>query len=179
MFARMKRWFDNRLFSRSWGVQAYIGRTQPSFAAIILACGLLAYCPAGFSQDHQTIIVVPTKQGGAYQEFIQAFQGSLATSGGGLATVKIVESGKISASLFDDKSTRLIVAVGTAATQKVFELNKSVPVLSTLVPRNSYRILEEKAKQQGRQYTRSAIHLDQPIARHMGLIHTILPNKKQ
>jgi len=174
----MRRLFDNRLFSRGSDAHAQNGRIKLSLTAIVLACGLLVYCPAGFSQDHQTIVVVPTKQGGAYQEFIRAFQDSLETSGGGSATVIIVESGKIDASLFNKKTTQLVVSVGTAATQRVFELNKSVPVLSTLVPRNSYRVLEEKVRQQGRQYARSAIHLDQPIARHMGLIHTILPSKK-
>lgn len=125
-----------------------------------------------------TIIVVPTKFGGAYQEFIRAFQDSYAASGGNTAAVIVVESAFIDASLFDNKNARLIVSVGTVATQRVFEINKSVPVLSTLVPRNSYRILEQNARQQGRLYSRSAIHLDQPISRHMGLVHRILPNKK-
>lgn len=152
------------------------------FCALVCTFILLpsAILPIGLvlAQSPATIIVVPTKFGGAYQEFIKAFQDSFAASGGNTAAVTVVESGNIDASLFDNKNTRLIVSVGTAATQKIFELNKTVPVLSTLVPRNSFRILEETARKQGGLYFRSAIHLDQPISRHMGLVHRILPNKK-
>lgn len=146
--------------------------------SVVLLVFSLLYCASGFAQDRQTIIVVPTKQGGVYREFINSFRDSLADSGGGSAALIVVESGNINASLFNSKNVRLIVSVGTVATQKVFKLNKSVPVLSTLVPRSSYRVLDENARHRGKQYTRSAIHLDQPIARHMGLIHAILPNKK-
>lgn len=128
------------------------------------------------ANEKQTIIVVPTKAGGAYQEFLQSFRKSL-TGNGSPANVKVIESGNIDASLFSKKNARLIVTVGTAATQKVFQLNTSLPVLGTLVPRNSYRVLEQHASQQGRKFSRSTILLDQPVARHMGLIRKILPNK--
>lgn len=132
---------------------------------------------AAYAKSRSTIIVVPTKAGGAYQEFLHALRGSLARSGS-TVTITVVASEDIDAALFNPKKARLVVAVGTVATQKVFELNIALPVLGALLPRNSYRILEERARQQGKTYARSAIVLDQPISRHMGLIRKILPNKK-
>lgn len=146
--------------------------------SVLLLVFALLFSVSAWAQERNTIVVVPTKKSGVYQEFIRAFQESLTINGGKTAVVKVVESGDIDAASFEAKDTRLVVTVGTAATQKVFELNKSVPVLSTLVPRNSYRVLEENVRLQGRQYARSAIHLDQSIARHIGLIRMILPNKK-
>lgn len=139
---------------------------------------LYAFIPTGFAmaQSPSTIIVIPTKTGGVYQEFLQAFRKSLAHSGSS-AKVKIVESDRIDASLFNRENAQLVVTVGTAATQKVFQLNTSLPVLGTLVPRNSFRVLEQLASQKGRKFSRSTILLDQPSTRHMGLIREILPNK--
>ncbi len=143
--------------------------------SIFLLCAII---PTGFAiaQSPQTIIVVPTKTGGVYQEFLQAFRESLTRSGSS-ADMKIVESDRIDASLFNRKNAQLVVAVGTAATEKVFQLNTSLPVLGTLVPRNSYRVLEQRASKQGRKFARCTILLDQPAIRHMALIRKILPNK--
>jgi len=139
---------------------------------------LLAISSTGFAieQSPHTIIVVPTKAGGVYQEFLQSFRKSLARSGGS-ADVEVVGYDRIDAAFFDGKNARLVVTVGTAATQKVFDINTSLPVLGTLVPRNSYRVLERRASQQGKKFVRSTILLDQPIRRHMGLIQNILPGK--
>ncbi len=146
-------------------------------AAVLALFSMLLTATTASAKITHTIIVVPTKVGGAYQEFLQAFKTSLASSGSSVA-VTVVASGNIDASLFNPKKARLVVAVGTAATQKVFELNIALPVLGTLLPRNSYRVLEERARQQGKKYARTAIVLDQPISRNLNLIRKILPNRK-
>lgn len=139
---------------------------------------LYAIIPTGvaIAQSPRTIIVVPTKAGGVYQQFLQAFRKSL-TGSGSSADVEVVGYDRIDASFFNGKNASLVVTVGTAATQKVFDVNTTLPVLGTLVPRNSYRVLESRASRQGKKFARSTILLDQPITRHMGLIRKILPDK--
>lgn len=149
-----------------------------SVIAIIFSLGcVILPNDAALAKSRGTIIVVPTKAGGAYQQFLQAFRKSLARNGSTVA-ITVVASKDINAALFNPKKVRLVVAVGTAATQKVFDLNIALPVLGALLPRNSYRALEVRARKQGKTYARSAIFLDQPIARHIGLIRKILPNRK-
>lgn len=153
---------------------------RQTFVAVVAALTLfytLVTAATAHAKITHTIIVVPTKVGGVYQEFLKAFNASLARSGSTVA-VTVVAAGNIDAALLTPKNARLVVAVGTAATQKVFELNTSLPVLGALLPRNSYRVLEERARQQGKKYARSAIVLDQPVTRNLDLIRKILPNEK-
>lgn len=134
-----------------------------------------------FAQSSETIIVVPTKKGGAYKEFINSFESSLASSGGKDITVKIVESDSIDSKSFNKiySKSRLIITVGTRATQKIINIDPPVPVLSTLIPRSSYRLIIklDKGGNQGKR-KRSSIFIDQPLARRMSLINTILPLRK-
>ncbi len=148
---------------------------RPLASVLIVVLSTLFLVDSASAKSSGAIVVVPTKVGGVYGEFLKAFKASLASSGN---SVSVIATRNIDAALFDPKKARLIVAVGTVATRKVFELNVSLPVLGALLPRNSYRALEEQARKQGKKYKSSAIVLDQPVARHMELIRRILPNKK-
>lgn len=124
-----------------------------------------------------TILVVPTRDSGAYQEFIQSFENSLAAGKGGKnVAIRTIESSSLTKASYDElySQLRLIVTVGADAAQKVLELNPSAPVLSTLIPRSSYSLLTSRRAQK----KNSAIYLDQPLARRLDLVEVLLPQKK-
>lgn len=67
------------------------------------------------------------------------------------------------------KTTSLIVTVGTPAARTVNKANPPVPVLYTLLPRQTYQQLTRAAPRD------SAIYLDQPLGRQLDLARAALP----
>lgn len=129
------------------------------------------------AQPSNTIVVVATRQGGAYQDFIHAFEASLDESKGPRSVgIRVVVASALSKDQFDEYYSKacLVVTVGTVAAETVLKMKTSVPILSTLVPRSSYRIISSDTGG-----TRlSSIYLDQPLERRFRLIETVLPGSK-
>ena len=146
-----------------------------SFAGAMLLLALAVVPARSYASD--TIVVVPTRTGGIYQEFIRSFENSLQQNKGEKpVSIRIVEasslSGEKSSELFGD--VRLFVTVGTSAAQKVLNINPPVPVLNTLIPRSSY---DHMVATTPRGNT-SSIFLDQPLTRRLELVENILPTRK-
>ena len=141
--------------------------------AILFAVSMLS----GVAYASDTVIVVPSRQGGAYQEFIDSFAKSIDSGKGSRSiAIRVVESKAITKESYDElySKSQLIVTVGTTAAQKVLKLNPSVPVLHTLIPRSSYSTLV--SGNSGR--NNSSIYLDQPLERRIELVGVLLPQKK-
>lgn len=129
------------------------------------------------AQPSNTIVVVPTRQGGAYQEFLQAFESSLNESKGTKNVgIRVVVASSLGKDQFDKyySKARLVVTVGTVAAKTVLKMKTSVPVLSTLVPRSSYRVISTE----NADARLSSIYLDQPLERRFRLIETVLPSSR-
>ena len=143
---------------------------------LVTIVSLLFFLDAS-AQPPNTVVVVATRQGGAYQDFIQAFEASLGESKGTKSLgIRVVVASALSKHQFDEyySKARLVVTVGTLAAQTVLKMKISVPVLSTLVPRSSYRVIS--SDNAGARL--SSIYLDQPLERRFRLIETLLPGSK-
>jgi putative ABC transport system substrate-binding protein len=154
-------------------------RRRSSRSDLICAVTILAtmFLLPGNVHASDTIIVVPSRQGGVYQEFIESFEKSLESSKGSRAiAVRIVESNVLTRESYAEfySQSRLIVTVGTVAARKVLELNTSTPALNTLIPRSSYRMLVSEGSGQNT----SAIYLDQSLKRRFELVGALLPQNK-
>ncbi len=131
----------------------------------------------GITYASGTVVVVPARHGGVYQEFIRAFEESLERNKGKKSVaVRIIESKALNKENYSElySNAQLIVTVGTSAAQKVLEINPPIPVLNTLIPRSSY-VLMASGSARG---SVSSICLDQPLVRRFALAETILPHKK-
>jgi len=74
--------------------------------------------------------------------------------------------------------TRVFVAVGARATQAVLAADPSAPVLSTLIPRQSFaQLLQSSGRKTSARL--SALYLDQPLRRQISLIQLALPQARQ
>lgn len=81
-----------------------------------------------------------------------------------------------------DFNPRLIVSLGTEITDYIVGLELPYPLLSAAIPKLSYQQLRERhqtALNEGSQGEFSAIYLDQPLARSLNLIQTILPETRR
>jgi putative ABC transport system substrate-binding protein len=148
-----------------------------TLASTIIAIVTITIMLSGTVYASDTVIVVPSRQGGAYQEFIDAFEKSLESGKGSRSlAIRIVESKALTKESYDQlySKSQLIVTVGTMAAQKVLTLNPTVPVINTLIPRSSYSALVSRNPGGNT----SSIYLDQPLDRRIELVGVLLPQKK-
>lgn len=125
---------------------------------------LLACVPAAWAGN---LALVLSEDGGPYSEFATALRDALDGS-----EWHIVRAGRPGSAPPD-----LIVAVGSEALRKVLAGHPTVPVLATLLPRQSYeRILADSGRPRSRL---TAITLDQPPARQASFLRHLLPGHKR
>lgn len=116
------------------------------------------------------ITLVLSDNGGPYAEFASTLDDALDGS-----SWKITASGKVDN--LDPGASRpdLIVTVGSEAFRQTLGRGGSIPIVATLLPRQSYaRILAESGKVRSRL---TAIYLDQPQARQAAFLRQLLPGK--
>lgn len=125
---------------------------------------LLACVPAAWAGS---IALVLSEDGGPYAEFATGLRDALDGSGWSIA-----RAGRPGTAPPD-----LIVAAGSEALRKVLAGGPTVPVIATLLPRQSYeRILAESGRPRSRL---TAITLDQPPARQASFLRHLLPGHKR
>jgi ABC-type uncharacterized transport system substrate-binding protein len=74
----------------------------------------------------------------------------------------------------------LIVTVGTEVTKEIAAMKHSMPTLGVLVPQVSFEAMLRNASKAAASHSKLAvIYLDQPLARHLNLIHLILPRSRR
>ena len=126
---------------------------------------------ACFGLHANTLAIVTSAQGAAYEELVEAVRNDLKT----LPSVKIqvigLDSDTSTSRLPED--TFMLLTVGVQATRK-FATDPSVrwPVLGVMVPRGSFEALIFPLRSPRRI---SAIYLDQPPQRQVELIRILLP----
>ncbi len=131
------------------------------FALLVLM--LIAMAPAAWAGS---IALALSEDDGPYAEFAGALRDALDGSGW-----NIVRAGR------PGSTPDVIVAAGSEALRKVLAGTPSVPVIATLLPRQSYdRILAESGRPRSRL---TAITLDQPLARQAAFLKHLLPGQKR
>ena len=140
---------------------------------IIAALFLLVAAGAGVCALAADVLVVSSSEADAYQETISSLRDRLSGASPG-ATVRVMQHADYVA--FGPGPSRMLVAVGSRATDEVLRDPRvnPIPVLSILLPRESFEQLASSAPERTRATT-SAIYLDQPVPRQLALITTALP----
>lgn len=161
--------------SRLWrpGLRRVAGALATLFNCLFIIAGFSA------SQVHAAdnmILIVPSASGGAYVEFTDSLQSALRQDGGNRIEAVIVTLAQLRNGALDKYKPRMIVAVGTHATQAVLASRPGAPVLATLIPRVSYHAI---LLQTGAGSQHSAIFLDHSIERRLRLVAVALPRARQ
>ncbi len=144
---------------------------------IAMAWSLLAASPV---QAADGIAVVLSERGGAYSEFFDALNTSLAQMPGrrSVRLAGVTAPGeKLDESEVADAA--LVVAVGAGATRAMARLDNGPPVLSVLVPRLTFERIVGDSGRRLRPPGFSALYLDQPLSRQFNLLRHALPGRKR
>jgi putative ABC transport system substrate-binding protein len=120
------------------------------------------------------ILAVSGTSAGLYARFMESFIARLATGDAdpGAADVTTVYLDRHDLTQADLAASSLVVAVGSEAARTVSSLKPEVPVLYTLIPESVYRTLGPAT---GACAMRSAIFIDQPLARQAALAQALFP----
>lgn len=149
-----------------------------------MTLGLLVAVSMLFGQDvaaQERVAVLLSERGGHYSEFLDAFYRALADPVLAGKAPAIVELTALPGRADDARLAGVssIVAVGVQAMRSVAFRDDLPPTLNVLVPRASYeRVVAESGRHRARALF-SAIYLDQPLSRQLGLIRQVLPGKRR
>ncbi|MBK1679857.1 hypothetical protein CKO20_05635 [Rhodocyclus tenuis] len=129
----------------------------------------------------ERVAVLLSERGGHYSEFLDAFYRALADPVLAGRPLTIVELTTVPERAGDPRlaGVSALVAVGVQAMRSAAARDDLPPTLNVLVPRASY---ERTVAESGRHRARaqfSAIYLDQPLSRQLGLIRLVLPGKRR
>ncbi len=139
-----------------------------------------AMASAGVLAAPAKIFIVPSRDGGAYAEVIQAIQTGLEARHQTELTLKILPLETFQGTDLYVHRPALIVTVGAEAAQRIAHLNPPAPMLHTLLPRETaLEIIRSGRGKNALSYHDSAIFLDQPIGRQLDLVRLALPTHKR
>lgn len=135
---------------------------------LALACCLPL---AGAAAEPVRVLVLLSETGSTYGELVDALEERIDPERLRVQSRLIPDGTGELAKLLGSRPA-LVVPVGIRATALVLRAAGDLPVLSLLVPGNSYAALLADAGTDG---NRSAIYLDQPLARQLDLLRVLLP----
>lgn len=139
------------------------------FACFILLAGIA--CTGTLAAAPASVAVVLSDASAPYQETASSLRATL-TQSGAKVTVNVYPPSASRIDFLRD-SPDLIVAVGVGAAQELAAQDLTTPVLTVLIPRQAF----DKIAAQRDNKLFSAIFLDQPLARQMGLIRLAMPDR--
>ena len=128
------------------------------------------------AQAAVTVVIVSSERSAAYQEAAEALVGELER--GGLSRQGVVQLTPAELAASGPLAPRLYVALGTQAATLLAQTELQAPVLSALLPRQSFeRIMLAGARKPSSQF--SALYLDQPLSRQLELIRLAFPDARR
>lgn len=145
---------------------------------------LLAWLPfQSVVAEPVRVQVLLSETGGAYSELLETLQQRLDTQAPGrveLRSLLVPDDAEARAALFA-QDPALIVTIGIRAAALALQEADAHPVLSLLVPYDSYTALLQGGSAATRAGTeqRSAIYLDQPLQRQLNLLQLVLPKARR
>lgn len=143
---------------------------------LAVLCVALLTLPAAQAAVPQMVLVL-SERGGVYEAFADAFEATLSGIG---------ENGRVRRVLASEAApetalagSELIVAVGVQAMRAAAGWQAAQPVLGTLVPQRAFEQLQAESGGKRRPGSLSAIWIDQPPLRLLGLFRQILPEARR
>jgi ABC-type uncharacterized transport system substrate-binding protein len=143
-------------------------------AWLLALCCCLPALGAAASADPLRVLVLLSESGGPYGELVEALK-ERTGPGGPHVESRLVPDGMGELGRILDSRPALVVPVGIRATAMVLRASGDLPVLSLLIPQNSYAALLADTGANGHSGSRSAIYMDQPLARQLDLLRLLLP----
>jgi len=123
-----------------------------------------------------TVVVVSSERSAAYTEAADALVAELEKNG--LPPQEVLQMTGTQWAAAGPLNPKLIVALGTQATEVLARAQGRTPVLATLLPRASFeRILRESGRKPSSQF--SALYLDQALSRQFELLRLALPGARR
>jgi len=125
------------------------------------------FAPAGYAADNLRVLLVLSDNNALYQTFANTYKQNLPAN----IHLNLVQR----AEDFNAQQADLIVTVGVKAAERV-AVKSTQPMLAAMIPSNIYVDLRAKWP---RDKQVSAIYLDQPWARQVGLLRAALPERSK
>lgn len=119
------------------------------------------------------ITLLLSANSGPYAEFAASFSDAMETT----TRWKILPATKLEATSPSGERPDLIVSAGGEALRQALESSTTIPIIATLLPRQSYEKIV--AQSSNRQTRVTAIFLDQPPARQAAFLRHLLPEQKR
>lgn len=141
--------------------------TLPLFCTLVWCLLCPAYAMAASSV---TVLVSPASAPGS--SFIEEFRQALAQGIPRLTVNVMTLDSQSSAPNID--ADDVVIAVGVQALMQASKLDSKITVIGVLVPRQSFEKIVLESKRNSR--SMSAIVLDQPYARQLALVKTLMPS---
>lgn len=161
---------------------AHTPHHRPRHAGGVLAwlLGLVCCLPvAGIGADPAArVLVLLSETGGTYSELVESLKEHIDPEQLQLQT-RLIPDGMSELTQLLDSRPSLVVPIGVRATALVLRTAGDLPVLSLLVPQDSYTNLLGDPGKVGSRANRSAIYLDQPLARQLDLLQLLLPKLRR
>lgn len=118
-------------------------------------------------------VVVPGDRSAAQEEALEALSAELQRGGVQRSEMVLVQAKDVAT--VAHSGPKLVIALGSVASQALLESGSRVPQLFTLLPRDGFESLLSRHKPAG---PVAAIYLDQPVARQFALLRLALPKSK-
>ena len=142
--------------------------------SLLLSCWL--GCCAVSTAQAATVVIVSSERSPAYAQAAQALVSELERSGGSRYEMLLLTATEFAG--VADLKPKLFVALGAQAAQALAQTALTAPVLCALLPRSSFeRVLRSSGRKASSQL--SALYLDQPLSRQLGLIQLALPEARR
>ncbi len=123
-----------------------------------------------------TVVIVSSERSPAYAQAADTLVRELERIGGSRYDLLLLTAAELAG--VDDLRPKLFVALGAQAAQALAQAAMPAPVLCALLPRSSFeRVLRSSGRKASSQF--SALYLDQPLSRQLGLIQLALPEARR
>lgn len=142
--------------------------------SLLLSCWLC--CCAVSTAQAVTVVIVSSERSPAYAQAAQALVSELERNGGSRYEMLLLTATEFAGA--GNLRPKLFVALGAQAAQALAQAALPAPVLCALLPRSSFeRVLRSSGRKASSQF--SALYLDQPLSRQLGLIQLALPEARR
>jgi len=150
-----------------------------AFAWSVLIGGALAQTQPQARSGEPKVVIVTSDVTAAYVDAVQALMDGLSREGINRYDMRQMTAAEFLAfaKLGQTPRAKVFVALGLEASNALAQTSAVAPVLSFLIPRAGFdRVLRGSGRKASSQF--SAIYLDQPLERQLGLIELALPDAK-
>lgn len=156
----------------------FIGKCTCLFFIVSLVF-LGTFSVNSYSAKQETVLIVSSKTTGAYATVINEIRQKVNNP---KIQLRIIAADAFSKSqvTVSGQRVRMVVTIGTSAARQVQQQDTPVPVLNTLIPRETYNLIHGiSGTQSVYNSKRSAIYIDQPFSRQIRLVRIALPKFKR